>query len=120
MALFANTALVTGTDSQGMGHAIARTLAGQGADVALHWYRCLETAEALSREITVLGRRAPVIGGDLGDAANALAAVRQATDALGGMRSLLVKWHDPAHFVSRTRIRRSSCPCNRASGDSCW
>ena len=85
MALFANTALVTGTDSQGMGQAIARTLAGLGADVAVHWYRSREAAEALSRELTTLGRRVPVIGGDLGDAATARAVVRQAIDALGGI-----------------------------------
>jgi NAD(P)-dependent dehydrogenase (short-subunit alcohol dehydrogenase family) len=85
VVLFANTALVTGTDSQGMGQAIARTLAGLGADVALHWYRRREAAEALSRELTSLGRRAPVIGGDLGDAATASAVVRQAIEALGGI-----------------------------------
>jgi NAD(P)-dependent dehydrogenase (short-subunit alcohol dehydrogenase family) len=85
VVLFANTALVTGTDSQGMGQAIARTLAGLGADVALHWYRSREAAEALSRELTSLGRRAPVIGGDLGDAATARAVVRQAIEALGGI-----------------------------------
>jgi NAD(P)-dependent dehydrogenase (short-subunit alcohol dehydrogenase family) len=67
-----------------MGQAIARTLDGQGADEALHWYRSLETAEAPSREITLLGRRGHVIGGDLGDAATARAVVRQAIDALGG------------------------------------
>jgi len=85
VALFANTALVTGADSQGMGQAIARTLAGQGADVALHWYRSRAAAEALSRELAGLGRRAPVIGGDLGEAAAARAVVRQAIDALGGI-----------------------------------
>jgi NAD(P)-dependent dehydrogenase (short-subunit alcohol dehydrogenase family) len=83
--LFAHTALVTGADSQGMGQAIARMLAAQGADVAVHWYRSREAAETLSRALVSLGRRAPVIGGDLGDAATARAVVRQAIDALGGV-----------------------------------
>jgi len=73
----ARTALVTGTDSQGMGQAIARTLAREGADVA--------RVEALSRELSVLGRRAPCIHGDLGDAAIARGVVRQAIEALGGV-----------------------------------
>ena len=77
MALFANTALVTGADSQGMGQAIARALARRGADVAVRWYRSRETAEALSRELTIFGRRAPVIGADLGDATTARVVVRQ-------------------------------------------
>jgi len=85
MTLFAHTALVTGTDSQGMGQAIAWVLAQQGADVALHWYRDRAAAEALSRELACLGRRAPVIGGDLGDAASARGVARQAIDALGGI-----------------------------------
>ena len=87
--LFANTALVTGTDSQGMGQAIARRLAEQGADVALHWYRSRDAAEALARELAALGRRAPVVGGDLGDAAAARAVVRQAIEALGGIGILV-------------------------------
>jgi NAD(P)-dependent dehydrogenase (short-subunit alcohol dehydrogenase family) len=85
MALFGHTALVTGADSQGMGQAIARALAEQGADVALHWYRDRAAAEALSRELVGLGRLAPVIGGDLGDAAAARGVARQAIAALGGI-----------------------------------
>lgn len=85
MVLFARTALVTGTDSQGMGQAIARTLAREGADVALHWYRSRATVEALSRELSAVGRRAPCIHGDLGDAAIARGVVRQAIEALGGV-----------------------------------
>src|SRR5208282_2890570 len=37
------------------------------------------------RELTTLGRRAPIIGGDLGIAAAARAAVRQAIDSLSGI-----------------------------------
>jgi NAD(P)-dependent dehydrogenase (short-subunit alcohol dehydrogenase family) len=100
VALFAHTALVTGTDSQGMGQAIARTLAQQGADVALHWYRSREAAEALSRELTTLGRRAPVIGGDLGDAATARRVARQAIEALGGIGIAVCN----AGMIQRTRF----------------
>lgn len=100
MALFAHTALVTGTDSHGMGRAIARTLAQQGADVALHWYRSREAAEALSRELSTLGRRAPVIGGDLGDAATARGVARQAIEALGGIGIAVCN----AGMIQRTRF----------------
>ena len=77
MALFANTASVTRANSQGMGQAIARTLAGRGAHAAVHWYRSGEAAEALSRELTIFGRRAPVIGAGLGDATTARVVLRQ-------------------------------------------
>jgi NAD(P)-dependent dehydrogenase (short-subunit alcohol dehydrogenase family) len=85
MTLFGPTALVTGTDSQGMGRAIALELARAGADVALHWYRDRDAAAALAAEIAALGRRSVLLGADLGDATAARLVVRDAQAALGGL-----------------------------------
>lgn len=81
--LHGTTALVTGTDSDGIGRGIARALATAGADVALHWYRDRGAAEALSLELRTLGRRAPLVHADLGDPAAARAMAREAITALG-------------------------------------
>jgi 3-oxoacyl-[acyl-carrier protein] reductase len=59
------TALITG-GSRGIGRAAALLLARAGADVALTYHTRTEDAEATAREIRSLGRRAYVIGGDLG------------------------------------------------------
>jgi NAD(P)-dependent dehydrogenase (short-subunit alcohol dehydrogenase family) len=77
------TALVTGTDSCGIGRAVALALARGGADMALHWYRQEEAAAQLATEIRALGRRAVLVEADLGDASVARGAVRQAWNELG-------------------------------------
>jgi NAD(P)-dependent dehydrogenase (short-subunit alcohol dehydrogenase family) len=83
MKPFATTALVTGTDSDGMGRAIARALAVVGADLALHWYSSEAAAASLADEIREMGRRAALVGGDLGDADVARGVVGAALAALG-------------------------------------
>lgn len=83
MALHAGTALVTGTDSLGMGRAIALALAEAGADLALHWFRDQGRAEELAGRVRRLGRRAVLVQADQGDAAAARQAVRSARAALG-------------------------------------
>lgn len=85
MPLFATTALVTGTDSLGIGRGIALALARAGADVALHWFRSREAAEALSTEMAALGRRTVLLEADLGNAAAGRRIVRDAAAALGGL-----------------------------------
>jgi enoyl-[acyl-carrier protein] reductase III len=57
-------ALVTGA-SRGIGRAIARTLAGGGADVVVHYHRNRELAEEVAGEIQAQGRQALVCGADL-------------------------------------------------------
>ncbi len=83
--LHGRTALVTGTDSHGMGRAIALALAGQGADVALHWYRNEALCLDLTSQIEKLGRRAIPFEADLGDATAARQMVDAAHSALGGL-----------------------------------
>src|ERR1700759_5488837 len=57
-------ALVTGA-SGGIGHAIARGLAAEGAAVALSYGEHSEPAEKLAEEIVDAGGRAGAIGADL-------------------------------------------------------
>jgi NAD(P)-dependent dehydrogenase (short-subunit alcohol dehydrogenase family) len=97
MTLAATTALVTGTDSRGIGRASALALAHAGADLALHWYRDRAAAEALAAEIGALGRRTTLVQGDFGKADAARAAVDEAVAALGGLGLLVCA----AAFVQR-------------------
>ena len=85
MTAFGSNALVTGTDSLGLGRAIALHLARGGMDIALHWYRDQDRAAELAGLIEAEGRRAVLIQADLGDAAAARRAVQQANAALGSL-----------------------------------
>ena len=79
------TTLVTGA-SGGIGSAIARTLATQGARVALSGTR----AEALAALAGEIGDNAVVTPCNLGDAAAVEALVPAALEALGGKLDILV------------------------------
>jgi 3-oxoacyl-[acyl-carrier protein] reductase len=75
-------AYVTGA-SRGIGRAVALALAADGFDVAVGYARREDAARAVADEITRLGRRAVLVGGDVGDDPTAL--VDRAADALGGL-----------------------------------
>ncbi len=60
------TALVTGS-SRGIGRAIARLFAGQGASVWVHFHRSRAAAESLEREIRDAGGRCRLVRGDITD-----------------------------------------------------
>ena len=79
------TALVTGA-SGGLGSAIARALAGQGAKVALSGTR----AEALTQLAQEIGGGALPVPTNLADAAAVEALVPAAAEALGGRLDVLV------------------------------
>jgi glucose 1-dehydrogenase len=70
-------ALVTGASS-GIGQAIARGYAREGADIVVHYHVRKAEAEALTEEIRALGRRAHVVQGDV---ANAVDVARFMTEA---------------------------------------
>jgi NAD(P)-dependent dehydrogenase (short-subunit alcohol dehydrogenase family) len=81
------TGLVTGA-GMGIGAAIARALAGEGAAVAVV-DRDAAAAEQVSAEITAAGGRAIAVAGSVTDAADAERAVQAAADAFGGLDLLV-------------------------------
>jgi 3-oxoacyl-[acyl-carrier protein] reductase len=81
-------ALVTG-GSRGMGAAIARRLAGEGADVAVTYVSGKDKALAVVAEIKRTGRRGLAIAADSADPAAVRAAVEQTIAQLGRLDVLV-------------------------------
>lgn len=82
------TAFVTG-GSRGLGAAIARRLAADGADIAITYVNGAARAEAVVAEIEALGRRAIAIRADSADAAAIVAAVHEAARRFGRLDVLV-------------------------------
>jgi NAD(P)-dependent dehydrogenase (short-subunit alcohol dehydrogenase family) len=81
-------ALVTGSAS-GIGRGIVLALAGEGYDVAVHYRRSADAAEATRAEAEALGVRALALRADLADRKAARVLVRQADRALDGLAVLV-------------------------------
>jgi len=88
LPLSGKRALVTG-GSRGIGAAIARRLAADGADVAITYEKSADLAEAVAAEIRAAGRKAVAVQADAGTPAGARAAVEGAVAALGGLDVLV-------------------------------
>lgn len=88
LPLAGKRALVTG-GARGIGAAIVRRLAADGADVAITYEKSADIAEALADEIRATGRKAAAIQADAGAVAGAQAAVDGAVAALGGVDILV-------------------------------
>jgi 3-oxoacyl-[acyl-carrier protein] reductase len=80
-------ALVTG-GSQGIGRAIALTLAERGADIAV-MARTLDKCEAVATEIRALGRRAFAVQGDMADTGGMKEIVAKVMQELGTITILV-------------------------------
>jgi len=87
-ALAGKVALVTG-GSRGMGAAIARALADDGADVAISYAASAERAQAVVRELEAKGARAHAFQADQADAARAAGLVGQVARHFGRLDILV-------------------------------
>jgi 3-oxoacyl-[acyl-carrier protein] reductase len=81
-------ALVTGA-SRGIGAAIVRRLAAEGADIAFTYQRSAETAQALAREIEATGRKVIALRADSADPAAVQHSVSATVEQLGGLDILV-------------------------------
>jgi 3-oxoacyl-[acyl-carrier protein] reductase len=81
-------ALVTG-GSRGIGAAIARRLAAEGADVAITYQRAAKAANGVVEEIRAKGRRAVAIASDNADSHSIDAMVAATVADLGGLDILV-------------------------------
>ncbi|KJS56988.1 oxidoreductase [Streptomyces rubellomurinus subsp. indigoferus] len=86
--LTGKVALVTG-GSRGIGAAVAKRLAAEGAAVALTYVRAEEQARAVVKEIEAAGGRAVAVRADLAEAGTAERAVETAVWELGRLDILV-------------------------------
>jgi len=96
------TALVTGASS-GIGEAIARTLASEGASVALTYHKNRDKAEMLAGEFSKEGFPAIAVQLDLADRSQIRTTAQKVISHFGGRLDVLVnnagEWMNPTPLV---------------------
>lgn len=90
------TALVTG-GSRGIGAAVVRRLAEDGAAIAINYRAQAEAAEGIAAEITEAGGSAVAVRGDVSVPADVRRVVNESADRLGGL-DILVSSAGIEHF----------------------
>jgi 3-oxoacyl-[acyl-carrier protein] reductase len=108
MTLTDRIALVTG-GSRGIGAAVSRSLAADGAAVAVNYRRDETAAKAVVAEIAAAGGRAIAVGGDVSDPDDARAVVERVLGELGDLHVL----------VNNAGISRDSLIYGMSAED-CW
>ncbi|MCX7303265.1 MAG: SDR family oxidoreductase [Hyphomicrobiales bacterium] len=90
---------ITGA-STGIGAALARAFAAQGAKVALHYNASIAAAQALAGEIEGAGGIVHLVQADFSSSADVRRSVEQAASKLGGLDGLI---NNAGGMVSRVR-----------------
>jgi 3-oxoacyl-[acyl-carrier protein] reductase len=88
VTLSGRVALLTGA-SGGIGKAIARRLAEEGADLCLSYGRHADDAESVAAYARDLGRRVTVLASEMSDPQGPAAVVKHANDELGQIDMLI-------------------------------
>jgi 3-oxoacyl-[acyl-carrier protein] reductase len=89
MRLKDKTALVTGA-SRGIGAAITRLLADQGADVAINFRSKSARADEVARDVEARGRRALLVQADLTDPSGVRQMMQEIRDGFGKLDVLVL------------------------------
>jgi 3-oxoacyl-[acyl-carrier protein] reductase len=96
--LHGRVALVTGA-SRGLGAEMARSLAANGAAVAINYFNNGGRAEQLAEAIRAAGGKAAQFGGDVRDEGDVRTLVERVTNELGPIDILIINATGPQPFI---------------------